>query len=189
MPKVSEKSRWGAGPASVPAPTAPPPKRRLATRELVAIVAGSAAVASLGVAVLQVGDDHQGVSLSQAGWQDMARAQANQMGATGPSDADDHMLVAETRAEHDVQTRAFATVLRPVLNDGAIKGFVMSPGPGPEVLSRAGIRPGDVIVAVNGLGFQSTRMLADLSEELSGSKTAEFIVERDGVARILVTKL
>lgn len=203
MPPLTEKSRWSASPAARSAPVAVTPKPSAARRDVLAIVAGAAAIAALGVAVWQGGDAHEGVSLradgsaattgadltqADGGWQDMAREQAGDTGAQ-PSDVADPTLVAETRAEHEAQTQAFAAVLRPVMANGAIKGFVLGNGAAPAVLTRAGVKPGDVILAVNGLGFQSTGLLADLSQELAGSRVAEFIVERDGTTRTLTTRI
>lgn len=199
MPDMSEKSRWNA---VAPRPPAPAPARRgLAKRDLLAIVAGSVAIAGLGVAAWQAGGDHEGVSLrGGAGGTgvdlstvDGAAWQGTAGNAVSPSNVPaapaDPSLVAETREEHARQTAAFRAVLTPSMRNGSIAGFVLGDGPVPALFARAGLKPGDVLLSVNGLGFQSQGLVDDLSYEIAGSQTAEFVVERDGRKLTLSTRI
>lgn len=63
---------------------------------------------------------------------------------------------------------------------GRTTGFVLKPGANLPTLQRAGLRPGDVLVAVNGQSFDSEEKLTELPQEIAGSYTAVFEFERDG---------
>lgn len=70
--------------------------------------------------------------------------------------------------------------LRPRKRDGRISGFELRSTRDLPLLGRAGLQPGDVIVAVNGQAFESEEKLLELPQEIAGSYVAEFEVERDG---------
>lgn len=196
MPPVSEKSRWGSGDA--PAPVVPV-ARKFSSRDLIAIVAGAAAIAGLGYAAWQAGDDRDGISLRKGAGApgdaelgaagDGLVAEPGQTSQAPVTTKADPALVADSREETARMTQAFASALTPAMKDGAISGYVLGSGPAPVVFARAGVQPGDVIVFVNGRGLQSPEMVAQLSEELAGSKVAEFVVERGGVTQTLRAKI
>ena len=188
MQSLSEDSRWSANPARPTGkwPTAAKARRALSGRDLIAILAGSVAITGLSVAAWRTGDDHQGVTLRQgsgaAGTADMTSGEwksgsAKGVRAGGPLDP---ALVAETREDHARQTQAFTQILQPRLKDGGIAGFTIGNGTPPPIFTRAGLKAGDVLVAINGVQFQGEEMVARLSEEIAGSQTAEFEVERNG---------
>jgi S1-C subfamily serine protease len=62
---------------------------------------------------------------------------------------------------------------------GRTTGFVVRPNVSMPALERAGLRPGDVIVGVNGSGFDEERML-ELAWQIANSSRTEFEVERGG---------
>lgn len=62
---------------------------------------------------------------------------------------------------------------------GQVTGFTVRPGASLPALERAGIRPGDVILAVNGSRFDEERML-ELPWQIANSTRTEFAVERAG---------
>lgn len=70
--------------------------------------------------------------------------------------------------------------MAPRRNGGRIDGFALKPGANLAPLLRAGLRPGDVLVAVNGQPFDSGEKLLELPREIAGSYTAEFEFERAG---------
>lgn len=70
--------------------------------------------------------------------------------------------------------------LRPRMADGRVNGFVIHPRGRAETLAAAGLRSGDVIVAVNGLPMTSAERAADLESDLGGNEIAEIQYERDG---------
>jgi general secretion pathway protein C len=70
--------------------------------------------------------------------------------------------------------------MSPRRQGGRITGFQMKRGADLPILHQAGLRPGDVIVAVNGQALESEEKLLELPQEIAGSYTAEFDVDRDG---------
>ena len=69
--------------------------------------------------------------------------------------------------------------LAPRQAGGRISGFIVRPNVSMPALERAGLRPGDVIVGVNGSGFDEERML-ELAWQIANSTRTEFEVERGG---------
>lgn len=77
------------------------------------------------------------------------------------------------------ETTRYRLGLAPRTQSGRVTGFAVRPGADLPALARAGIRPGDVIVSVNGSTFDEERML-ELAWQLANSTRAEFEVERGG---------
>ena len=90
--------------------------------------------------------------------------------ATGPADVD-----AALRDE----TLSYRLGLAPRRAGPRTAGFVVRPGVDMPKLQRAGLRPGDVILSVNGSGFDEERML-ELAWQLANTPRTEFEVERGG---------
>ena len=73
--------------------------------------------------------------------------------------------------------------LRPRLKGLGVSGFtVTSTGDG-GALRAAGLRSGDVILAVNGSELNSPQAIAGLRNRLSGATSAEIRYERDGAVQ------
>lgn len=70
--------------------------------------------------------------------------------------------------------------LAPRKAGGRITGFTLRRGADLPLLQRAGLRAGDVLVAVNGQAFESEEKLMELPKEIAGYYTTEFEYERDG---------
>ena len=68
----------------------------------------------------------------------------------------------------------------PVKAQGRTSGYRLKSAADLPALARAGLRPGDVLLAVNGVAFDSAERLEDLPREIAGSYTAEFEYERGG---------
>ncbi len=73
--------------------------------------------------------------------------------------------------------------LRPRMRGARLDGFTVSDGGDPAVLRAAGLRPGDVILAVNGQALDSLDRLTALRGQLAGSDSADIRFERDGVVQ------
>lgn len=83
-------------------------------------------------------------------------------------------------ARRQRETLEFRTGLAPRKENGRIIGFAVRPGARLGLLQRAGLQPGDVIVAVNGQAFESEEKVLELSGELAGSYEAEIDYLRGG---------
>ena len=73
--------------------------------------------------------------------------------------------------------------LRPRMRGARMDGFTVSDGGDPAVLRAAGLRPGDVILAVNGQPLDSLERITALRGQLAGSDSADIRFERDGVVQ------
>lgn len=81
---------------------------------------------------------------------------------------------------HREETLRYRLGLAPQRANGRIAGFAIRPGADLPTLRRAGLRPGDVLVRVNGQTFDSEERVQELSREIAGSFTAEFEFLRNG---------
>lgn len=77
------------------------------------------------------------------------------------------------------ETLRYRLGLAPRMAGGRVAGYTVRANVEMPALARAGIRPGDVIVAVNGASFDEER-LQELAWTIANSAEARFEVERDG---------
>lgn len=77
------------------------------------------------------------------------------------------------------ETLRYRLGLAPRMAGGRVTGYTVRANVEMPALARAGIRPGDVIVAVNGASFDEER-LQELAWTIANSAEARFEVERDG---------
>ena len=77
------------------------------------------------------------------------------------------------------ETLGYRLGLAPRQVGGRVAGYVVRPDARLPTLERAGIRAGDVIVGVNGSGFDEERLL-ELAWQMANSDRTEFEVERGG---------
>lgn len=73
--------------------------------------------------------------------------------------------------------------LRPRMRGMRMDGFTVSGGGDGSVLRAAGLRPGDVILAVNGQSLDSLERIAALRSELGNTTSAELRFERGGTVQ------
>jgi len=64
--------------------------------------------------------------------------------------------------------------------DGRITGFVIQPDSNMPAFAKAGLKPGDVVVTVNGRAFASEAEVDKLANEIKISRTVVFGYERNG---------
>jgi hypothetical protein len=69
--------------------------------------------------------------------------------------------------------------LAPRMEGGRVAGFTIRPGANLPALQRAGLRPGDTILSVNGSRLDEERMM-ELAWTIANSDRTEFEYERDG---------
>ncbi len=90
--------------------------------------------------------------------------------ASGPAPVDPARLMAEAS-------------LRPRMQGLKVNGFTVSSNGNGASLAAAGLKPGDVILAVNGQPLDRLDRIAALRGQLSGSTSAEIRFERDGTVQ------
>ena len=81
---------------------------------------------------------------------------------------------------HGRETLEFRTGLMPLEEEGRIRGFAIRPGASLPIFQRAGLRPGDVIVSVNGQAFRSEEKVLELVGELASAKAIQIDFVRGG---------
>jgi general secretion pathway protein C len=77
------------------------------------------------------------------------------------------------------ETLRYRIGLEPRRTEGRVTGFTMRPGADLPALQRAGIRPGDTILSVNG-SLLNEEQLQELAWTIANSTRTEFEVERGG---------
>jgi general secretion pathway protein C len=68
----------------------------------------------------------------------------------------------------------------PVMENGRMAGVRLSVGRDSDLLSRAGLRPNDIITSVNGIPLDGPQRSAELMTVLKDARTAQITVRRDG---------
>lgn len=68
----------------------------------------------------------------------------------------------------------------PVLENGRMAGVRLAAGRNSDLLSRAGLRPTDIVTAVNGIPLDGPERGAQLLGNLKNSRSAQVTVRRDG---------
>ena len=101
-------------------------------------------------------------------------AAANPAGAPGQAPA---AGTAEDRLRDETLSYRIGLAARQA--GGRTVGFVVRPGISMPALERAGLRPGDLILSVNGSRFDEERML-ELAWEMANASRTEFEIERGG---------
>ena len=86
---------------------------------------------------------------------------------------------ASPEAAQRDETLRYRIGLAPRRVGGRVDGFTVRPGVDMPTLARAGIRPGDVILGVNGSHLDEERML-ELAWQIANSEQTMFEVERGG---------
>ncbi len=78
----------------------------------------------------------------------------------------------------DPMTLSNLARVQPVRDGGQLVGYKLSPGKDPRLLSRFGLRPGDVLVSVNGIDLNAPEKMATVAEELANAKGVDLEVMR-----------
>lgn len=80
----------------------------------------------------------------------------------------------------DVQELAKQVQVMPAFVNGRMRGVRVSAGRDSDVLEKAGLRPSDIVTAVNGIPLDSPSRQAQLLSNLRDAKQVQIDVERDG---------
>ncbi|WP_175452508.1 type II secretion system protein GspC [Thiohalomonas denitrificans] len=78
-------------------------------------------------------------------------------------------------------TSAFDLVkMRPVSENGRLKGYRVSPGKDRELFRKAGLRSGDVVTGINGMGLDDPARTQEVFKQLTSASQLNLVVERGG---------
>lgn len=78
-----------------------------------------------------------------------------------------------------IEAAVLRQILKPVVSNGRIGGYALRGGESLPQLEQAGLRPGDVILSVNGSQLDEERM-GELAWEMRNASKIEFVFMRDG---------
>jgi len=201
---------WLRGPEPAPAPavelTATPPVQLAPVPAPVAAPAPPVSLEGLvlrgvllraggGAAIIERADGRQRlVRLGGMAAPGLRLSSLSPSGARLASADGEHLLLLEPKAE-GAETQALqpptslaATVndyrlaLQPRREEGRITGWTVRDVSRVPLLQRAGMRPGDVLLAVNGQPLFSSEKLMDIPAEVAPLKEVEVVFERDGTS-------
>lgn len=129
-----------------------------------------------GVILAAVGDDH--VVITRGGMRTRIAFQPPAPGSPAPPPA----APAPPASQGGViapKTFLSANSFEPQMRDGAVLGYAVSPRDGGQSLKAAGIKPGDIIRAINGAALSRNRF-AEIESEFAGASRIELTIERGG---------
>lgn len=78
---------------------------------------------------------------------------------------------------------------QPVMQDGAIRGFAISPRREARMFRQAGLRPGDVVTGINGVTLAGIDDPAALMGQLAGAQQLVLDIERNGRPNTVVVEV
>lgn len=110
---------------------------------------------------------------------ELNRAGATSLGSVSPTASQPAAASPATAATERRETIEFQLGLKPMRSNGRVAGFALRPDARIPRFQRAGLVPGDVIVAVNGSGFDEERLM-ELSWGLANSTATELEFIRNG---------
>lgn len=111
----------------------------------------------------------------------MLRMELNRIGATAVAQSAPPGTGASATPRPGAQEALqYRLGLAPQKVNGRIQGFAIRPEARLPMLERAGLRPGDVLVSINGQAVESEEKVLELPQEIAGAYTAEFEFIRGG---------
>lgn len=78
---------------------------------------------------------------------------------------------------------------QPVMENGQLTGFRVSPGKDRALFARAGLRPGDVVTAVNGMQLSDATQMGQVFQQLKSAQQLQVTINRGGREQQLELKL
>lgn len=73
--------------------------------------------------------------------------------------------------------------VQPISGEGGLKGYRVYPGPERGAFNAAGLKPGDVVTAINGTSLSDPGQALQLLQSLSQSSNMSLTVDRNGVSQ------
>lgn len=89
----------------------------------------------------------------------------------------------------DVAALAQQVQLQPVMENGQFVGVRLSGGRDVPLIAKLGLRPDDLVTAVNGITLDSPARAGQVAQSLAGASTASVTVRRDGKTENLSVSL
>ncbi len=78
---------------------------------------------------------------------------------------------------------------QPVMENGQLTGFRVNPGKDRALFARAGLRPGDVVTAVNGMQLSDATQMGQVFQQLKSAQKLQVTINRGGREQQLELKL
>ena len=73
--------------------------------------------------------------------------------------------------------------VQPITGDGGLKGYRVYPGPERAAFNAAGLKPGDVVTAINGTALNDPAQALQLLQSLSQAGGMSLTIDRNGVSQ------
>ena len=73
--------------------------------------------------------------------------------------------------------------VQPIAGEGGVRGYRVYPGPERAAFTAAGLKPGDVVTAINGAPLSDPGQALQLLQSLSSASTVNLAVERNGTVQ------
>lgn len=132
-----------------------------------------------GLTLKQIGIDHVVIGRAEGDLRlEMGKAGGGPVGPAAQSASASSAPGGPAAINHARETMAYRLGMQPVRTNGRTKGYVIKGSDLPH-LSRAGLRPGDILVSVNGSALDEERLM-DLSWEIANASSTEFEFVRSG---------
>lgn len=79
--------------------------------------------------------------------------------------------------------------IQPLSEDGSLRGYRIYPGRDRSIFNSAGLRPGDLVTAVNGIQLNDAQNALQMLNDLSQASSVSLVIERGGQSQTLNVSL
>jgi general secretion pathway protein C len=79
--------------------------------------------------------------------------------------------------------------IQPLSENGSLKGYRIYPGRDRSIFNSAGLRPGDLVTAVNGIELNDAQNALQMLNDLSQAGSVSLVIERGGQSQTLNVSL
>lgn len=125
---------------------------------------------------LRLAKDSTGVSLAASPVSNESSQPAPTAGSTSLADVRSEILADPSKVANYIR-------VQPVNTGGGLAGYRIYPGRDRSVFASAGLRPGDVVTAVNGVALNDPTRSLQLLSDLSQSAQVNLTIDRGGQAQ------
>lgn len=133
---------------------------------------------SEGVVLAEVGEDH--VILVQGRARTRLEFPAAPPPSFAPPSAQPAVSAGTPSPEGSANAATYETALRPVQSQGVVEGYVWRPGTEGGILAAAGLRPGDVLLRINGTPFDRQERFGELAADVAAGRAVDIEYRRNG---------